>query len=112
MKIFSVFVYYLRAKSKARRAMVKILQEMLFMESQDKEFLLSNITKVTQGKDWLFDDVMCDAAGNIGHDRHYAESSSTWQYKDNPINSIENDNKPTTSRFQRNFYSILDFFFV
>lgn len=30
--------------------MVKILKEMLFLEAMDKEFLLSNITRITQGK--------------------------------------------------------------
>lgn len=46
----SVVVYYLRSKSKARIGMVKILKEMLFLEAMDKEFLLSNITRITQGK--------------------------------------------------------------
>lgn len=46
----SVVVYYLRSKSKARIGMVKILKEMLSLEAMDKEFLLSNITRITQGK--------------------------------------------------------------
>lgn len=43
-------VYYLRSKSRARIAMVKLLKEMLYLEAKDKEFLLTNITRVTQGK--------------------------------------------------------------
>lgn len=30
--------------------MVKLLKEMLYLEAKDKEFLLTNITRVTQGK--------------------------------------------------------------
>lgn len=30
--------------------MVKILKEMLYIEAKDKEFLLSNITRITDGK--------------------------------------------------------------
>lgn len=41
-------MYYLRSKSKARIAMVKLLKDMLFIEAKDKEFLLANITRVTQ----------------------------------------------------------------
>lgn len=46
--ICSVLVYYLRSKSKARIEMVKLLKEMLYIEAKDKEFLLANITRVTQ----------------------------------------------------------------
>lgn len=53
--IFSVLVYYLRSKSKARIAMVKLLKEMLIIEAKDKEFLLVNITRVSQGNGkWMF----------------------------------------------------------
>lgn len=45
---FSVLVYYLRSKSKARIEMVKLLKEMLYIEAKDKEFLLANITRITQ----------------------------------------------------------------
>lgn len=30
--------------------MVKLLKEMLQLEAKDKEFLLSNITRITEGK--------------------------------------------------------------
>lgn len=60
--------------------MVKLLQEMLYFESQDKEFLLSNISKVTQGKEWMFD----SDPPSIGRDRDFCtESTSTWQYNKN-----------------------------
>lgn len=52
----SVVVYYLRSKSLARIAMVKLLKEMLYLEAKDKEFLLTNITRVTQGKGMSTDD--------------------------------------------------------
>lgn len=45
---FSVVVFYLRSKSKARIKMVKLLKQMLYIEAKDKEFLLVNITRVTQ----------------------------------------------------------------
>lgn len=45
---FSVLVYYLRSKSKARIEMVKLLRQMLYIEAKDKEFLLANITRITQ----------------------------------------------------------------
>lgn len=41
-------MYYLRSKSKARIEMVKLLKQMLYIEAKDKEFLLANITRVTQ----------------------------------------------------------------
>ncbi|XP_067006648.1 transmembrane channel-like protein 5 isoform X2 [Anabrus simplex] len=44
-----VGVYYLRAQSKAQEHMVNILQEMLIVEAKDKEFLLTNLSKVTRG---------------------------------------------------------------
>lgn len=46
--VHSVLVYYLRSKSKARIEMVKLLKQMLFIEAKDKEFLLANITRVTE----------------------------------------------------------------
>lgn len=87
--IFRVIVYYLRAKSKSRIAMVKLLQEMLYYESQDKEFLLSNISKVTQGKEWMFD----SEPPSIGCDRDfYTESSSTWRFSKNSGAGGDQDN--------------------
>lgn len=53
--------------------MVKLLKEMLQMEAKDKEFLLSNITRVTDGKDWLYDHITFDDS----------ENSLTWNYKNN-----------------------------
>lgn len=74
----SVIVYYLRSKSKARIAMVKMLKNMLVIEAKDKQYLLKRITRETKGKgkfqrrhlhtsrsnlclysstDWLFEEV-------------------------------------------------------
>lgn len=55
----------MRAKSRSNSGMVKILKDMLRMEGADKEFLLAEITKLTQGRDALFS--MCErkAAASI-----------------------------------------------
>ncbi|KAG8222541.1 hypothetical protein J437_LFUL004577 [Ladona fulva] len=50
ISIFSVGIYYLRAVAMARVQMVKKLREMLVMEAKDKEYLLGNIFKVTEGR--------------------------------------------------------------
>lgn len=49
----SVIVYYLRSKSKARTAMVKMLKNMLLIEAKDKQYLLKRITRETKGKGTL-----------------------------------------------------------
>jgi len=85
--LMCVIVYYLRSKSKARIAMVKLLKEMLQMEAKDKEFLLSNITRITQGKDWLYDHI------NFDNPKDYnAESSSTWDYNNSYHRQHVDDN--------------------
>nr|CAD7432069.1 unnamed protein product [Timema monikensis] len=43
-------VYYMRAKAQAHTKMVDILRVMLVSEAKDKEFLLSYISRVTEGK--------------------------------------------------------------
>ncbi|XP_011179874.1 transmembrane channel-like protein 1 [Zeugodacus cucurbitae] len=55
----STLVYYLRAKSRARRLMVKLLKEMIYLEAKDKEFLLNRIMSVSKNKnrDWSLSDV-------------------------------------------------------
>ncbi|XP_054730198.1 transmembrane channel-like protein 7 [Anastrepha obliqua] len=54
--IMSSLVYYLRAKSRARRLMVKLLKEMIYLEAKDKEFLLNRIMNFTKNRDTsLFD---------------------------------------------------------
>lgn len=45
-----VRVYYLRAKALAQKKVVGLLKEMLVWEAKDKEFLLEQISKVTQGR--------------------------------------------------------------
>nr|CAD7443852.1 unnamed protein product [Timema bartmani] len=46
-------VYYMRAKAQAHAKMVDILRVMLVSEAKDKEFLLSYISRVTEGK-WMY----------------------------------------------------------
>uniref|UniRef100_A0A182J950 Uncharacterized protein n=1 Tax=Anopheles atroparvus TaxID=41427 RepID=A0A182J950_ANOAO len=46
-----VAAYYLRAKSRAQIAKVRLLKELLSMEGKDKEFLLANLSKLTRSKD-------------------------------------------------------------
>ena len=53
--IFSVIVYYLRAKSQAEKGMVKQLRDMLVLQSKDKEFLLNAIARVTEGREYNYD---------------------------------------------------------
>lgn len=38
----------MRTKTKANIAMVKLLKDMIYIEGKDKEYLLANITRVTQ----------------------------------------------------------------
>ncbi|XP_017482979.1 PREDICTED: transmembrane channel-like protein 1 [Rhagoletis zephyria] len=49
--IMSALAYYLRAKSRARRLMVKLLKEMIYLEAKDKEFLLNRIMNLTKKPD-------------------------------------------------------------
>nr|CAD7406283.1 unnamed protein product [Timema poppensis] len=46
-------VYYMRAKAQAHTKMVDILRVMLVSEAKDKEFLLSYISRVTEGRCWV-----------------------------------------------------------
>lgn len=76
----SVLVYYLRAKSKAHIAMVKLLKEMLYLEGKDKEFLLANIKKLTHESPFVFDDseVVLKSKRHMKHSRN--NSCSTWVF--------------------------------
>lgn len=38
----------MRTKTKSHIAMVKLLKDMIYIEGKDKEYLLANITRVTQ----------------------------------------------------------------
>ncbi|XP_053690340.1 transmembrane channel-like protein 5 [Sabethes cyaneus] len=94
----AVVAYYLRAKSKAQIAKVRLLKEMLCMEAKDKEFLLANISKITRGKEWDFDRDLLAGRQN-GADKYYSDPSGTWRYAESPRkisgNSIvgeDNDN--------------------
>lgn len=99
--------YYLRAKSKAQIAKVKLLKEMLCMEAKDKEFLLANISKITRGKEWNFDRDLLNGRKSSMADRFYSDPSATWRYADSPRkisgNSVlrDDDDSPTGSGYQR-----------
>lgn len=73
---FSVGVYFLRAKSYEHRDMVLLLKEMLVLEAKDKEFLLDNISKVTNGREYStnLQGTACNSLliGNwVCHPEHY-----------------------------------------
>lgn len=84
-----VFLYYLRAKSQAHKAMVKLLKEMLYLESKDKEFLLENIKRLTQDAGFIFDEpetVIKNGVGSFyGHRRNASSGSYTgWLLSQSP----------------------------
>lgn len=68
-----VIIYYLRAKSKSRIAMVSILKDMLYLEAKDKEHLRALTDKETNGKSWLIDDEI-----NYRNSVSYNEQNSGW----------------------------------
>ncbi|XP_055633381.1 transmembrane channel-like protein 5 [Toxorhynchites rutilus septentrionalis] len=101
-----VVTYYLRAKSKAQIAKVKLLKEMLCMEAKDKEFLLANISKITRGKEWYFDKDFLNLRKHSA-DKYYSDPSGTWRYAESPRkvngNTVlrEDDGSPNCSGYQR-----------
>ncbi|XP_058815409.1 transmembrane channel-like protein 7 [Topomyia yanbarensis] len=102
----AVVAYYLRAKSKAQIAKVKLLKEMLCMEAKDKEFLLANISKITRGKGWTFDNELLNGRKNSA-DKYSSDPSGTWRYAESPRkisgNSVamEHDENPSGDGYQR-----------
>lgn len=107
-----VVTYYLRAKSKAQIAKVKLLKEMLCMEAKDKEFLLANISKITRGKEWNFDRDLLNGRKSSTADKYYSDPSATWRYADSPRkisgNSVLRDDEesPTGSGYHRELLMI------
>lgn len=69
-----VIIYYLRAKSKSRIAMVSILKDMLYLEAKDKEHLRALTDKETNGKNWLIDEEV-----NYNNSFNYGPSTSGVQ---------------------------------
>uniref|UniRef100_A0A034VS87 Transmembrane channel-like protein 5 n=1 Tax=Bactrocera dorsalis TaxID=27457 RepID=A0A034VS87_BACDO len=79
----SALVYYLRAKSRARRLMVKLLKEMIYLEAKDKEFLLNRIISVSKNRDWSLVD-----AKSLGRRRQRTpQTPQTDFFVQNEINS-------------------------
>lgn len=82
--MMAVIVYYLRSKSHARITMVKLLKDMLYLEAKDKEFLLWNIARVSQGREWLINDDnhQHQYENHLFIDKDiYTEPTSTWKYE-------------------------------
>uniref|UniRef100_A0A182K6H9 TMC domain-containing protein n=1 Tax=Anopheles christyi TaxID=43041 RepID=A0A182K6H9_9DIPT len=84
-----VATYYLRAKSRAQIAKVKLLKELLCMEAKDKEFLLANLSKVARGKDCSaehFERIELVGGGRINGpaDKYYTDPCATWRYEETP----------------------------
>ncbi|KAG7303051.1 hypothetical protein JYU34_013070 [Plutella xylostella] len=65
-----IAVYYMRARSLAQRSMVDILRQMLVIEAKDKDFLLTAISKVSNGE-WLY---------SPRDDTNIQDNSYTWKY--------------------------------
>ncbi|XP_067641714.1 transmembrane channel-like protein 7 [Eurosta solidaginis] len=63
--IMTALVYYLRAKSRARRLMVKLLKEMIYLEAKDKEFLLNRIMNITKNRDQSSYDVRSNGSKSV-----------------------------------------------
>ncbi|KAL0892693.1 hypothetical protein ABMA27_014411 [Loxostege sticticalis] len=76
-----VCVYYVRARSRAQRSMVRLLRQMLLLQAKDKEFLLHAIAKVSNGE-WLYS----PRTPTEGPDSH------TWKY----LNEVR---KPSNAGF-------------
>lgn len=102
--------------------MVKLLQDLLYLEAKDKEFLLANITRVTRDKDddWSFNDDDANLFLNVNKRRAteilkdcYAECSSTWDFRRENRNGKTNANgsmEPESSS-SKNFLFVNYFIF-
>lgn len=86
-----VIMYYLRAKSKSRIAMVSILKDMLYLEAKDKEHLRALTDKEINGKSWLVDD-------EINYRNSVSDSNSGWL--DGGPKRLSNLNGPSISGVQ------------
>lgn len=78
-----VAVYYMRARARAQRSMVNILRHMLVLQAKDKDFLLTAISKVSNGE-WLYSPK--PTTEEEGPDSH------TWKY-------LREVRKPSNSGF-------------
>uniref|UniRef100_A0A182QU36 TMC domain-containing protein n=1 Tax=Anopheles farauti TaxID=69004 RepID=A0A182QU36_9DIPT len=93
-----VATYYLRAKSRAQIAKVKLLKELLCMEAKDKEFLLANLSKVARGKECTEHaqqqlaeriELVAGARLNGTADKYYTDPCATWRYEDSPRRAVD-----------------------
>lgn len=81
MLFLCVSVYYMRARARAQRSMVRLLRHMLVLQAKDKDFLLTAISNVSNGE-WLYSPKPTDE----GPDSH------TWKY-------LREVRKPSNSGF-------------
>lgn len=89
-----VIIYYLRAKSKSRIAMVSILKDMLYLEAKDKEHLRALTDKEINGKSWLVDDEI-----NYRNSVSYGDSSNSGWLNGGP-KRLSNLDGPSISGVQ------------
>lgn len=54
------YIHYLRAKSKSQITKLKYLKYLLKLEAKDKEFILANLTKLTQNRSFMIDETILD----------------------------------------------------
>lgn len=96
-----VTVYYLRAKAHSQIAKVKLLKEMLYLEAKDKEFLLGNISRLSQGKNLalnLHDDEDHTSEPEMPIDGF---ADDDWKFENNLARNLRLDFEhiPTTSGY-------------
>uniref|UniRef100_A0A182RV51 TMC domain-containing protein n=1 Tax=Anopheles funestus TaxID=62324 RepID=A0A182RV51_ANOFN len=95
-----VVTYYLRAKSRAQIAKVKLLKELLGMEAKDKKFLLASLNKVAHGKDCTeqLDRIELVGGGRINGpaDKYYTDPCGTWRYEETPRKTGNSNERPVS----------------
>lgn len=97
-----VSVYYLRAKAHSQIAKVKLLKEMLYLEAKDKEFLLGNISRLSQGKSLAFD-LQEEEEEHVSEPEMPLDgfADDDWKYENNLARNLRLDFEhiPTTSGY-------------
>lgn len=96
-----VSVYYLRAKAHSQIAKVKLLKEMLYLEAKDKEFLLGNISRLSQGKSLAYS--LHDEEEHVSEPEMPIDgfADDDWKYENNLARNLRLDFEhiPTTSGY-------------
>lgn len=96
-----VSVYYLRAKAQSQIAKVKLLKEMLYLEAKDKEFLLGNISRISQGKSLAYNLQVDEEEEPASEPEMPLDgfADDDWKYENNLARNLRLDFEhiPTTS---------------